>query len=130
MSWTWQVTGGRLIDPTGTLQAKGYSGQPPHTNVAADEGLEGLGPIPRGNWFATGVEEETVKHGPFVIVLAPDANTRSFVVSLGRDPDSFRIHGERVAPPLGLASDGCIIISRDIRELFWASLDHDLLVTT
>lgn len=130
MAWIYEQLTGRFTDPLGVLQGKGYSGQPPHSNKPEDEGLVGLGPIPKGDWMATGVEMTTTSHGPFVIVLSPDPTTRIKVNALGRDSNSFRIHGERLAPPPGYASDGCIILSRDVRELFWRSLDHDVQVIT
>lgn len=129
MSWTYNIPSGRLIDPTGTLCGVGYSGQPPHTNVVADQGLESLGPIPSGQWLAVSVEYNNPKLGPFVIVLRPDDATRAKVIALGRDPDSFRMHGERLEPPFGFASDGCVVAIRVLRELFWNSPDRWLTVT-
>ena len=128
MTWTYNQRTGELSDPEGVIRGTGYSGQPPHSNKPQDEGLLGLGPIPCGDWTATGVEMTTTSHGPFVIVLAPDATTRIRVKALGRDPDSFRIHGERITPPPGYASDGCIIQPRSVRELFWNSTKHDVQV--
>lgn len=123
MSWTYEQLTGKFTDPSGTLQGKGYSGQPPYTNKPDSEGLEGLGPIPVGMWEATSVIAEHPKLGPFVIVLRPDEVTREKVIALGREPDSFRVHGERMKPPPGYASDGCIIQIRTVRELYWNSLD-------
>ena len=123
MSWLYSQSSGSLVDPTGTLQGKGYSGQPPHTNVPADEGLEGLGPTPCGMWEVVAVIEDHPTLGPFVLVLRPDSATRTRVVALGRDPDSFRCHGERLQPPPGYASDGCMIQVRLVRELLWNSVD-------
>jgi hypothetical protein len=129
MAWTYQQNSGRLSDPNGALQGVGYSGQPPHTNAPADEGLEGLGPIPRGIWTKKSVEWDNPKLGPFVIVLEPDETTRARIVTLGRDPDSFRMHGERLPPaPPGFASDGCIVQIRQVRENFWNSPDPVLEV--
>jgi Protein of unknown function (DUF2778) len=108
--------------------AVGYSGQPPHKNFPADEGLEGLGPIPAGVWKMTAMVPESAKHGPDVIVLEPDEETRLRIVTLGRDPDSFRMHGERLNGPPGFASDGCIIMPRTVRMACWNSTDHDLTV--
>lgn len=129
MAWTYQQNSGRLIDPSGTVVGVGYSGQPPHTNVPTDEGLEGLGPIPCGVWNKASVEWENAKLGPFVVVLAPDDATRARVIALGRDPDSFRMHGERLSPaPAGFASNGCIVMIRTVREEFWNSPDAVLNV--
>ena len=127
---TYQQSTGIWQDATGETLGVGYSGQPPHTNVASDEGLEGLGPIPAGSWTMTGVELETPLHGPYVIVLAPHPDTRARILAMPRDPDSFRIHGERFKPPAGFASDGCIILSRSEREAIWNSGDHELQVVS
>lgn len=129
MPWGYQQATGNFSEPFGALVAKGYSGQPPHANVPTDEGLVNLGPIPCGYWQGVKLEVWNPRLGPYVIVLAPDPATRARVLAYGRDPDSFRVHGERAQPPFGYASDGCIILSRDIRELFWANLDHWILVT-
>jgi hypothetical protein len=127
--WTYDQLTGNLTNSAGELAAKAYSGQPPHTNDPSAEGEVGIGPIPRGGWTITGVEMETAAHGPYVLVLSPDITTRARVITLGRDPDSFRIHGERLVPPPGYASDGCIVVSRDVREAIWASNDLNLVVT-
>ena len=122
MSWTYEQSTGRLIDPTGTLQGKGYSGQPPHDNDPNSQFIPNMGPIPEGMWQAVELIPESVKHGPFVIRLEPYPQTQTF----GRS--GFLMHGERIEPPPGLASDGCIVISPDVRHLFWDSTDHDLEV--
>lgn len=123
MSWLYEQASGRLTDPTGSLQGKGYSGQPPHTNDPAAQDIQNMGPIPSGLWQAVELIQESVKHGPYVIRLEPYIQTHTW----GRS--GFLMHGERKTPPFGFASDGCIIMSRDIRELFWNSTDHDLEVT-
>lgn len=128
MSWLYEQLTGNFIDPIDVLQGKGYSGQPPYKNVPTAENLANLGPIPTGTYMATGVELSDPKLGPYVIVLDPDANTTAKIISYGRIPSTFRIHGERIEPPPGYASDGCIIQSRDVRELFWNSNDHEIVV--
>lgn len=129
MPWTYQQATGCFTDPNGAIKAICYSGHPPEKNNPSSEALEGLGPIPKGQWTATSVIAQHPKLGPFVIVLQPDDETFARVAAYGRDPTSFRIHGERVNPPYGLASDGCIIASRDIREIYWNSDDRQILVT-
>jgi hypothetical protein len=74
-----------------------------------------------------GLVPVTAKHGPDVIVLEPDAETRARILAMGRNPDSFRLHGDRKEPPLGLASDGCGILPHPDRMLMWSSSDKDLL---
>jgi hypothetical protein len=75
----------------------------------------------------TALELETSLHGPYVIILTPSAETRQRVSDLGRDPDSFRIHGDSIARP-GYASQGCIILGHPARFAMWTSLDHELNV--
>ena len=128
MPKTYRQSSGVLMNPAGAIMGTGYSGQPPHTNVPADEVLEGLGPIPCGNWTMVSLEQSP-KLGPDVIVLEPDAETRARILAMPRDPDSFRIHGEREEPPPGFASDGCIILTHTCRMLCWQSVDHALIVT-
>lgn len=124
MSWKYVQLTGSLYDPEGNLIGKGYSGQPPHDNDPDAQNLHNLGPIPEGLWQAVEMIPETSKHGPFVIRLEPYNETQTF----GRS--GFLIHGERVSPPPGFASDGCIIQSRDVREQIWNSMDHDIYVVS
>jgi hypothetical protein len=126
--WTWEISTGTLYDDLMNSFAKGYSGFPPYTNDLSAQNKIMIGPIPEGNWTMTGVEENNPKLGPFVIVLEPDGETTVSVAAMGREPDTFPIHGERKEPPPGYASDGCIILPRQIREQIWSSTDHDLKV--
>jgi len=121
MAWIYEQASGRFTDPTGLLQGKGYSGQPPHRNDPDSQFIHDLGPIPCGRWQAVELIPESHKHGPFVIRLEPYADTNTF----GRS--GFLIHGDSIPHP-GFASEGCIILSRDVRELFWASQDHEIEV--
>ena len=130
MSWQYEQSTGRLLAPTGTVQGRGYSGQPPYTNDPSAEGLEGKGPIPCGVWFVSGVEYDNPKLGQFVLILTPDAATRARVLALGRDPDSFRMHGEKLEPPPGFASDGCIVQVRLVREMVNDSPDKQINVVS
>lgn len=128
MSWLYHQASGCTDEPSGKILCSGYSGQPPYVNNPGAEKLEGKGPIPCGNWKMISLEAETPLHGPDVIVLQPDADTRARIIAMGRDPDSFRVHGERLTPPPGLASDGCIINGHPYRMIMWNSPDHDLEV--
>lgn len=128
--WTVVQSTGKL-SLNDTFVESCYSGQPPHVNDSAAEGLVGQGPLPKGNWKMVRLLINTQTHGPYVIVLEPDAATRARIVAMGRDPDSFRCHGERLEPPPGLASDGCLIASHPTRVVMWegegrAASDHDL----
>jgi len=121
MAWTFEQLTGNFIDPTGSLQGKGYSGQPPHRNNPDSQTIPNQGPIPQGLWQAVELIPESTNHGPFVIRLEPYSQT----VTFGRS--GFLIHGDSIPHP-GYASEGCVIMSRDVRELFWNSPDHDLEV--
>ena len=118
---------GKLFDATGKLLGTGYSGKDPHKNNPAAEGIEDLGPIPRGVYKLTAMEETTAEHGPYVIVLAPDDATRAKILALNRQPDTFRIHGNSLLHP-GAASAGCVIQPRPVRVQIWTGTDHDLEV--
>lgn len=91
------------------LLARGYSGQPPHVNVAADEWMHALGPIPRGEWIV-GKAIDSAQLGPVAVPLTPTVQTRTF----GRE--GFFVHGDSKVDP-GRASHGCIIMPRDVREI-------------
>ncbi len=119
-----QATGWLTHD--GRLEEACYSGQPPYVNNPEAEDLEGKGPLPKGTWRMKAMLSETDTHGPYVIVLEPDFLTRARIMAMGRDPDSFRCHGERLEPPAGYASDGCLVASHPTRVSMWESPDHDL----
>ena len=123
MAWTFQQLTGNFIDPDGALKGKGYSGQPPHSNDPTAQDQHNIGPIPQGLWQAVELIPQSTSHGPYAIRLEPYPAT----VTFGRS--GFMLHGDSIARP-GFASDGCIIQSRDIRELFWNSPDHDILVVS
>ena len=120
MSWEYQQATGTFTAPSGEVAGTGYSGQPPHVNIDLDQSLRNLGPIPEGLWQAVELVPES-KLGPFAIRLEPYPETQTF----GRS--GFYMHGDSISHE-GFASDGCIILSRNVRESFWASADHDINV--
>ena len=122
MSWKYNQATGAFTSPTGDVAGNGYSGQPPHVNVAQDQILRNLGPIPEGLWKAVELIPESDKLGPYAIRLEPYSQTDAF----GRS--GFFMHGDSLEHP-GFASDGCIILAHAVRELFWTSTDHDIDVT-
>lgn len=97
------------------LIGRGYSGQPPHTNVTADEAMHNLGPIPRGDYLIDAAANDSTM-GPLTIRLVPFFDTAMF----GRD--GLYVHGERKAGPPGFASHGCPIFGRDVREILAANI--------
>lgn len=119
--WSYEQLTGRLRDGTGNLVGVGYSGKGVGKNAPSAQRVHNVGPIPRGEYRIQG-PQDTVTHGPFVLPLIADPANEMF----GRY--GFLIHGDSVVTP-GIASEGCIILARDVREAIWASVDHDLLVT-
>lgn len=82
--------------------------------------MKNWGPIPCG-LYTIGAHVDTMTHGPFVLPLTPSPQNEMF----GRS--AFLIHGDsKVAP--GSASEGCIILSRSVRERIAKSGDHELRV--
>lgn len=123
MSWVYEIITGNLYADGTDLVGKGYSGHPPHVNDPDAIQIHNEGPIPPG-WYSIGSPEDT-DHGPYTLPLTPhDVN-----IMYGRS--GFLMHGERVdAIGQQLASKGCIIQSRDVREKVWTSGDHILKVVT
>ena len=127
--WTYQQIG-KLITPEGQPSAhQWYSGNGVHANKPQDEGLKGLGPIPRGRYTFGGFIDYKTQLGPVAFHLIPDDQTRAFILSLGRDPNSFFCHDGDTAHNY-LASDGCLVcMAGSVGVLsMWNSGDHELLV--
>jgi hypothetical protein len=104
--WTYvQKTGELLRD--GLHIAVGYSGWKNGKNNPEMQNVEEAGPIPVGKYFI-GTPHDTLTHGPFVLPLTPDPGNEMF----GRS--AFLVHGDSVVAP-GMASRGCIIMSRAVR---------------
>lgn len=96
-----------------------YSGHGSGLNNPLAEAVPGHGPIPKGTWKLTGVQDS--EHtGPFSIVLEPD----------GFDPygrSAFRVHGDNSKGDRS-ASHGCIIMDRGHRTKLWSSGTHYIQV--
>ena len=121
--WIYEQATGKLKDASGAVVAIGYSGRyPDGKNNPQAQDLEDVGPIPRGH-YRIGAPVDTVTHGAYVLPLGPAVGNQMF----GRV--GFLIHGDSVFAP-GTASEGCVILSRDIRKRLWASGDHDLEVVS
>ncbi|MBI1408141.1 MAG: DUF2778 domain-containing protein [Caulobacter sp.] len=122
--WTWDQSAGKLYRD-GAFISSGYSGHGRGKNNPALQGVQGVGPIPRGDWKI--VERYDSKSvGPYALVLhAVDGVLDDTHAPTGRS--AFRIHGDSVRSP-GTASRGCIILPRTIREKVWQSGDRDLRV--
>ena len=124
MTWTYEQLTGKLRDPEGNVVGIGYSGHGEYKNRPEFEHLVSHGPIPAGRYRVVGPPTMTKQHGPFVLRLDPDTPTRERIVAMGRDPDSFLMHGDSIAHA-GTASLGCIIQDRGTRERVWKDNPFD-----
>ena len=120
---TYEQSTGRWFLSNGTLLGTGYAGHGEGKNNPDKEAVKMVGPLPRGTYSATRLILDDPHTGWYTIVLEPDAPTREKILSYGRDPDSFRIHGDEVDHP-GEASDGCIVQMRTTRLEFWEGGDR------
>ncbi len=122
--WVYESSTGKLFDPTGNFVIKGYAGgdegrHPEGINNPAMQCVKDIGPLPVGFYtFDTPVLQSHL--GPYAIPLIPDAGN----VMCGRG--DFYCHGDTT--PSGNASEGCIILARNIRNMLWASPDHRIQV--
>jgi hypothetical protein len=115
--WTYDQRSGALTGHGRSFAC--YSGHGEARNNPDMEGDVGLGPIPRGRWRMTAIEDHPASTGPKTIILVPVGHD-----ALGRS--AFRIHGDNAAHD---ASHGCIVHSPGPdRQAVWDSGDHDLEV--
>lgn len=119
MSWVYKQTTGQLWR-NAVLIGLGYSGYPPGKNRPEFQQVHDVGPIPQGEWDI-GPPHDTQTHGPHVMSLTPSQETETW----GRS--NFLIHGDSILSP-GLASRGCVILARHIRDEISESGDHELQV--
>lgn len=107
MRYWWLQKEGRLYDEKGWV-CNGYSGIGLGYNNPAMQSTPDVGPIPSG-MYAIGLEADSAKLGPDIHALTPITGTATF----GRS--GFYIHGDSIDHP-GLASHGCVIVPRWVRE--------------
>lgn len=119
---TYEQATGRWVTAKGEVWGPGYSGNGWGKNVPAAQSVHNVGPIPEGLYLIR-QPQHTVTHGPYVLPLLVDPANKMF----GRY--GFLIHGDSVIEP-GSASEGCIILPRDVREKIWNSGDRDLQVVS
>ena len=119
MTWKYEQETGQLSQ-NGADVAIGYSGAGNGKNNPAMQDVQKIGPIPRGT-YTIGEPHDTPTHGPYVLRLTPDPENEMH----GRS--GFLIHGDSKEHP-GQASEGCIIMPRNIREQVWDSGDTALEV--
>ncbi len=120
---------GNVYNTSGTCIGTGYSGKGEDKNNPASEGGFARGPIPCGIYSIEGPPYTSSTHGPYVLHLIPDKETKDRILKLGRQPYTFLMHGDSKLAP-GTASEGCIIQSRMVREQVWhfASQETDPLL--
>jgi hypothetical protein len=117
--WTYSQSTGRLTDKDGKLAAVGYSGRAGSArNNPNSQALHNVGPIPRGH-YSIGQAHQSEHTGPLTMDLKPSRETNTFGRSL------FRIHGDNMIHD---ASEGCIIMPRNVREDLATSSDKLLEV--
>jgi hypothetical protein len=122
MTWIYIQSTGELFH-NGAPIAVGYSGKGPGKNDVEYQAIHNMGPIPRGE-YRIGDPHDSNEHGPFVLPLAPSMDNRMH----GRS--GFACHGERKSGPPGMASTGCIVLPRIVRNQIAASRDRELKVVT
>lgn len=121
-TWTFEQATGWWIDPTGNVIFKGgYAGRGDGKNNPDMQDVKDVGPLPRGVYIA-GEPHDYEKVGKFAMRLTPSPENEMF----GRA--DFFLHGDKQSDP-GNASEGCIILPRNLREAFWNSGDHNIQVT-
>jgi len=120
MSWRFDQSSGEITH-NGRFICRGYSGAGVGKNNPTLEGRVAVGPIPAGRWRISGPPYNSPNVGPYVLRLSPVGHAAH-----GRS--AFLIHGDSAKRP-GIASKGCIIAPRNVRELIWRSGDRDLEVT-
>ncbi len=118
--FVYEQSTGRMYDPNRMLLAIGYAGFGDGKNNPLFETVRDMGPIPVGTYTLM-EPADTVEHGPYAIVLIPDAANEMH----GRS--GFMIHGDNIHV-IGSASRGCIILARFAREYMWRDPDHTLNV--
>jgi hypothetical protein len=114
-------TTGIFSSDSGNILGKGYAGNGKGKNNPAMENVRNIGPLPKGK-YTIGKPYNSPHTGPFTLPLTPDPKNKMF----GRS--EFKIHGDNISNP-GYASNGCIILSRSIREEINSLIDKILFVT-
>lgn len=112
--WTFEISTGRLLSPSGLHVGTGHSGWGDAANDPKMVKAKGIGPLPPGKW-SIGPAYNHPKLGPVVMNLDPLPGTEVYGRSL------FRIHGDNSTPDPHDASHGCIILSRATRRAISAS---------
>lgn len=134
MSFTWEIISGKLFDPDGKLIAIGYSGGDCGDNPGAVNNPEyvrfaDVGPIPPGTYTISPIVDKDGNAVDYENKKAPVLRLLPAVSNQMYGRAGLLIHGDNASMNRS-ASEGCIIVSRDIREAVWASRDRELVVVT
>lgn len=113
-----QQTG--VVAHKGVNLGVGYSGCGIYKNNPKYQNVLNKGPIPRGIYIIE-APFDSKEMGPFALPLMPGLKNKMFARS------GFAIHGDTLFSP-GNASQGCIILSRALRQLIWDLGDRMLEV--
>jgi hypothetical protein len=122
--WSYIQSDGDTFRGDGSLACVGYSGHGAGRNNPDLEGVRSVGPIPCGDYMIGNPHDSDVT-GPLSLDLTPEFRTRVRILELGREPDSFKGHGDNAGHD---ASRGCVIWPRAIRVEMAASVDTHLKV--
>jgi hypothetical protein len=122
MSYTFDRQAGAFTAPDGTLLCRdAYSGHGPGLDNPDMEAVSNVGPIPAGLWLVGDPMDPPDHLGPLAMPLTP---------APGTDPkgrvDLF-IHGNNAAMNHS-ASDGCVILPRNVRAAVAGGADRELIV--
>lgn len=120
MSWVYAQSTG-ILSHAGEPLGKGYSGHGEGLNNSKMEMVHSVGPLPRGLW-EIGIFFDDKHLGPVVAALKP---TSQDVFGRG----GFFIHGDNKLVNF-TASDGCIILSKALREAIRDSQEKYIEVVT
>lgn len=118
--WIYEQATGKITGCDGHVTAVGYAGREAGKNNPLVQDAKGIGPLPVGHYTLL-PPRDSATVGKYAMPLLPDPTNQMF----GRN--SFYIHGDSAEHP-GLASHGCIVMPRNIREAIWASGDRILQV--
>lgn len=119
--WIYGQRTGALVNGSASIlvaSGTGYAGRGPCRNEPSAQRIKNFGPLPCG-LYTIERPHDSPRTGPLTLSLTPDPRNEMF----GRS--AFAIHGDNDAHD---ASDGCIIMSRTVRETLARSTDNVLLV--
>lgn len=122
MSWTFAVAAGTVYRPDGSvLTNTAYAGHGVGVNNPDEEYTSMIGPLPHGSYIIGG-DFTHPRAGPMTMRLTPTTDT------VMENRDGFLIHGD-LPNKLRVASNGCIVLSREYRLEIANSVDRSLVVT-